>query len=102
MSIIDMILDDDNISKDFKKALKDESNDKVKIKVTCIEWTSKKVERVCEVDKDEYQNNIYGLGYLDGGDLQTDAEGFNADTISKKILDNDYENNKTDIEWEEI
>ena len=74
---------------------------KVRIKLTCIEWTSKKVERVCEVDKDEYKNNIYGLGYLDGGDLQTDAEGFNADTISTKILDDNYENNMTNIEWEE-
>ena len=45
-----------------------EKRNKIKIRVTCIEWTSKKVERICEVDKDEYENNIYGLGYLDGGD----------------------------------
>ena len=78
------------------------NEEKVKIKVTCIEWTSKKVERICEVDKVEYDKcNIYGLGYLDSGDLQTDAEGFNADTIATKILDDDYENNMTDIEWEE-
>ena len=76
-------------------------SNKIKIKVTCIEWTSKKVERVCEVDKDEYKNNIYGLGYLDGGDLQTDAEGFNAETISTKILDEHYEMNTKDIVWEE-
>ena len=79
-----------------------EKRNKVKIKVTCIEWTSKKVERICEVDKEEYERcEIYGLGYLDGGDLQTDLEGFNADTISTKILDDDYENNMTEIEWEE-
>ena len=78
-----------------------EKRNKVWIKVTCIEWTSKKVERICEVDTDEYENNIYGLGYLDGGDLEIDLEGFDAKTISTKILDDDWENNTTDIEWEE-
>ena len=77
-------------------------SNKIKIKVTCIEWTSKKVERICEVDKDEYeQSKKYGIRFLDGGDLSTDVEGFNADTISTKILDDDYENDMTDIEWEE-
>ena len=78
-------------------------SNKIKIKVTCIEWTSKKVERVCEVDKDEYEQcKNYGIGYLDGGDLSTDAEGFNAKTISTKILDEHYEMNTKDVEWDEI
>ena len=34
------------------------NKDKVRIKVTCIDWTSKKVERICEVDREEYENNM--------------------------------------------
>ena len=80
-----------------------EKRNKVRIKVTWIEWTSKKVERICEVDREQYERcKDYGLGYIDGGDIQTDAEGFDADTISIKTLDDDYENNMTNIEWEEI
>ena len=75
----------------------------IKIKVTAIEWKSKKVEYICEVEEDEYkERKHYGIGYLDGGDLGTDAEGFDGFEISKKIIDNDWEFKTTDVEWEEI
>ncbi len=76
-------------------------SDIIKIKVTAVEWKAKKVEYICEVDKDEYEKcKIYGIGYLDGSDLGTDAEGFNAYEVSKKVIDNDWELKTTDIEWE--
>ena len=34
-----------------------EKRNKIKIRVTCSERTARKVERICEVDKDEYENN---------------------------------------------
>ena len=75
---------------------------KTKIKVTAIEWESKKVEYICEVDKDEYEKcKDYGIGRLDGSDLGIDAEGFDAFEISKKIIDNDWESKMTNVEWEE-
>ena len=77
-------------------------NDKIKIKVTAIEWKSKKIEYICEVDKDEYEERKhYGIGYLDGGDLGTDCEGFGATVISNKVIDDDWEQKTADIEWEE-
>ena len=76
-------------------------NNKIKIKVKVIEWKAEKVEYICEVDKDEYEKcKDYGIGYLDGSDLGTDAEGFEAFEISKKIIDNDWELKTTDVEWE--
>ena len=54
-------------------------------------------------EEDEYkERKHYGIGYLDGGDLGTDAEGFDGFEISKKIIDNDWEFKTTDVEWEEI
>ena len=76
--------------------------EKVKIKVTCIEWESKKVERICEVDREQYEQcKDYGIGYIDGSDIQTDAEGFDAETISTKILDDYYDGKTEDVIWEE-
>ena len=75
---------------------------KVKIKVTAIEWTSKKVEYICEVDSKEYEScKEYGIGYLDGSDLSTDAEGFDAKVISQKVIEDDYDSKTKDVEWKE-
>ena len=76
---------------------------KVKIKVTAIEWTSKKVEYICEVDKEEYDScKDYGVGYLNGSDILTDAEGFDATTLSSRVIDEDWEGKTKDVEWEEV
>ena len=84
-----------------------------KIKVIIKEWECKEVEYICEVDDtiremdggtlsdcDEW--DTYGIGFLDGEDLGTDAMGFDAITISKKVLDDSAEYNSEVIDWEEI
>ena len=42
------------------------------------------------------------IGYLDGDDLCTDAEGFDAIPISKKVLDGEYEFKSDVVEWKII
>ena len=84
-----------------------------KVKVIIKEWECKEVEYICEVDDtiremdggtlsdcDEW--NTYGIGFLDGGDLGTDAMGFDAITISKKVLDEEYDSKWDVVEWSEI
>ena len=91
-----------------------------KVKVIIKEWECKEVEYICEVDdayyeddkdgnwvkierpKDAKEWDAYGIGYLDGDDLGTDAEGFDAISKSKRVLDNSAEYNSEVIEWEEI
>ena len=46
--------------------------------------------------------DAFGIGYLDGSDLCTDAEGFNAIPISKKVLDGMYDSKWDMVEWEII
>ena len=77
-----------------------------KIKVIIREWECKEVEYICEVDDTDLEDgekwDDYGIGYLDGGDLQTDAMGFDAIPISKKILDGMYDTKWDMVEWEII
>ena len=77
-----------------------------KVKVIIKEWECKEVEYICEVDDADLEDGTkwddYGIGYLDGGDLGTDAEGFNAIPISKKVLDDEYEFKSDVVEWKII
>ena len=77
-----------------------------KIKVIIKEWECKEVEYICEVDDADLEGgekwDYYGIGYLDGDDLCTDAEGFDAIPISKKILDSEYEFKYDVVKWEII
>ena len=74
-----------------------------KVKVIIREWECKEVEYICEVEEDNYKmGKDYGIGYLDGSDLQTDAEGFDAIPISKKVLDDGYEFKSDVVEWKII
>ena len=91
-----------------------------KVKVIIKEWECKEVEYICKVDdayyeddkdgnwvkierpKDAEEWDAFGIGYLDGGDLGTDAEGFDAITISKRIIDKDADSNWDVVEWHEI
>ena len=77
-----------------------------KVKVIIQEWECKEVEYICEVDDairyDGEKWDAFGIGYLDGDDLCTDAEGFNAIPISKKVLDGEYEFKSDVVEWKII
>ena len=77
-----------------------------KVKVIIQEWECKEVEYICEVDDTDLEGgekwDDYGIGYLDGGDLKTDAMGFDAIPISKKILDGMYDTKWDMVEWEII
>ena len=77
-----------------------------KVKVIIQEWECKEVEYICEVDDTIRYNgeewDAFGIGYLDGDDLCTDAEGFNAIPISKKVLDGEYEFKSDVVEWKII
>ena len=77
-----------------------------KVKVIIQEWECKEVEYICEVDDtihhDGEEWDAFGIGYLDGSDLCTDAEGFDAIPISKKVLDAEYECKSDVVEWKII
>lgn len=77
-----------------------------KVKVIIHEWKCKEVEYICEVDDligdDGQEWDTFGIGYLDGSDLGTDAEGFNAVPISNKILDKEYDSKWDMVKWEII
>ena len=77
-----------------------------KVKVIIREWECKDVEYICEVDDADLEDGTkwddYGIGQLDGGDLKTDAMGFDAIPISKKILDGMYDTKWDMVEWEII
>ena len=77
-----------------------------KVKVIIHEWECKEVEYICEVDDADLEGgekwDAFGIGYLDGDDLCTDAEGFNAIPISKKVLDGEYEFKSDVVEWKII
>ena len=77
-----------------------------KVKVIIQEWECKEVEYICEGDDairyDGEKWDAFGIGYLDGDDLCTDAEGFNAIPISKKVLDGEYEFKSDVVEWKII
>ena len=77
-----------------------------KVKVIVEEWVCKEVEYICEVDDADLEDgskwNHYGIGYLNGDDLSTDAEGFDAIPISHKVIDEESDYNIEVICWEEV
>jgi len=77
-----------------------------KIKVTMLEWTCKEVEYICNVDENDKEDgdewDDYGIGYLDGSDLGTDAMGFDAIPISKKLIDDKYDFRYEVDSWNEV
>jgi hypothetical protein len=52
----------------------------VKIKAD-LEYGSVSFTVVGLVNKEDYENNDFGLGYIEGSDMMTDAEGFDMHTV---------------------
>mgnify|MGYP003132243817 CR=1 FL=1 len=78
-------------------------NNKMKIKVTAIEWVAKKTEYICEVDKEEYENLSFGGVESDESGFTTDEEGYFAEVISETTEDDwDYKIDEDDVDIEII
>jgi len=84
-------------------------NNKMKIKVTVIEWVAKKTEYICEVDKEEYEKLDFGGVDIHYRDLEvenqftTDEEGYRAKVISETTEDDwDYKIDEDDVDIEVI